>query len=364
MSKTVNYKARRLTAVFDAVGLAVLILSGGCTGLGPKTVGRDNLAYGEAVGGAQQRQMLLNMVKLRYADAPTFLEVVSVINQYSIEGQVGVNTPGWDRPSSVGPPIGSASGRWSDRPTITYAPITGERFTKNLLTPIPPVALLSLIQSGWPANFVFGVGVRTINGISNGTRAALFRREPDPRFSELLEALTEMQHQSGIGIRIDRKETGDTTIVVMGSESLSGRGKAAQLRAREILGVDPGLTQLRLKFGPVAGAPDEISILSRSILEIIAEFSYGIEIPEEHLMEGRAMRAPDFSATTDLPNIRIRASKEKPDDMSVAVLYRDYWFSIDDRDFVSKRLFTFLVLLGSLADSDAAATTPLITVGS
>ena len=33
-----------------------------------------------------KRQMLLNLLKVRYTDAPVFLDISSVINSYSLEG--------------------------------------------------------------------------------------------------------------------------------------------------------------------------------------------------------------------------------------------------------------------------------------
>jgi len=47
-----------------------------CTSVGPGTVPRDNSAYNGALGTAWKRQMLLNMVKLRYGDTPVFIKVV------------------------------------------------------------------------------------------------------------------------------------------------------------------------------------------------------------------------------------------------------------------------------------------------
>mgnify|MGYP000334928031 CR=1 FL=1 len=167
--------------------------SNACTSIGPQRLERDNTAYNDALGETWKRQMLLNMVKLRYGDAPVFLNVASLINQYSLEGQISVNSPGWDQPNNVGPPIAGAAGLWADRPTITYTPVSGEHFTRSLLTPIQPMSLLSMVQSGWPVEFVFGIAVRAINGVANGTRSILLRQEPDPRFGELLQALDQVQ---------------------------------------------------------------------------------------------------------------------------------------------------------------------------
>jgi len=53
---------------------AILILPvpGGCVSVGPGTIDRDRFAYTDAISESWKRQMLLNLVKIRYADAPIF----------------------------------------------------------------------------------------------------------------------------------------------------------------------------------------------------------------------------------------------------------------------------------------------------
>ena len=46
------------------------------------------------------------------------------------------------------------SGKFTDRPTITYMPLTGSKFIRSLMTPLPPDSVLYTVQSGWPANAV------------------------------------------------------------------------------------------------------------------------------------------------------------------------------------------------------------------
>ncbi|MSR62081.1 MAG: hypothetical protein EXS08_06530 [Planctomycetes bacterium] len=132
--------------------------------LGPATIPRDRIDYGASIARAGQEQLLTNLVKLRYAEIPVFLEVSSIINQYSLEGQLSVGGafPGiTDRTAySV-----NAGARYADKPTISYAPLSGENFIKRLLTPIRPEALLSLVQAGWPIDIVFLTTVRAINGV-------------------------------------------------------------------------------------------------------------------------------------------------------------------------------------------------------
>jgi hypothetical protein len=61
------------------------------------------------------------------------------------------------------------------------------------------------------------------------------------------------------------------------------------------------------------------------------------------------------------PLIDIHSSREKPGDAFLAIHYRNYWFWIDDRDFSSKALFTFLYFLFSLTETGGKEG-PIITV--
>ena len=70
--------------------------------------------------------MLVNTVKLRYGDTPIFLDVASVISQYSVESLVDLRLS-WVNPvTSVATNTQSTGGavRYVDRPTITYMPLS------------------------------------------------------------------------------------------------------------------------------------------------------------------------------------------------------------------------------------------------
>ena len=72
----------------DLAALACLVLLTACSSLGPKSISRDQFDYGNALTESAEQQLLANMVRLRYVEAPKFLNVASVINQYALEGQV------------------------------------------------------------------------------------------------------------------------------------------------------------------------------------------------------------------------------------------------------------------------------------
>jgi hypothetical protein len=123
--------------------IVVCLLLVGCSNMGPKTVPRDRFDYNTAISDSWKVQTLLNIVKLRYADMPLFVEVASVVSGYTLEGSVNLGGTVSSESAVQGDflALGTA-GKYTDRPTITYAPITGAKFNENFMTPIPPKSVL------------------------------------------------------------------------------------------------------------------------------------------------------------------------------------------------------------------------------
>ena len=153
------------------VGALVSLLIGGCTSVPPTNVATDRMDYGQVVADSWKRQTLLNVVRLRYADAPVFLDVASIINSYTIGGNANAQAT---MPSRTNPDVLQlgATGNWSNTPTVTYQPLLGDRFTKSLLQPIPPSSVFQLLQGGWGANLVFPTVVGSVNGLRNTSLGA------------------------------------------------------------------------------------------------------------------------------------------------------------------------------------------------
>jgi hypothetical protein len=60
--------------------------------------------------------------------------------------------------------------------------------------------------------------------------------------------------------------------------------------------------------------------------------------------------------------VKIHSGDAPPAQAFAAVPYNGHWFWIDNGDFRSKGVFTFLLLLTSLAQTDVVPQTPIITV--
>ena len=180
--------------------IAVLLLTG-CGSIGPGTVNRDRFDYTRAIAESWKTQMLVNIVKLRYNDTPVFLDVPSVISQYAIQGKIDLGA-GWNTALGGGDTqtLG-VEGLYAERPTITYAPLSGEKFTKSLLTPIPPASLVFLIQSGWPVKTMFELCVKSVNDLDNRSTSPAFARSLDPEFQRLVERMARIQRAGAVGAR-------------------------------------------------------------------------------------------------------------------------------------------------------------------
>ena len=342
--------------------LAALLISS-CTGIGPSTIERDRFEYSSAIAESWKEMMLLNIIKLRYGDTPIFLEVGSVVNQYILERELQA-IAGFRSGDLIGDGLElGGKGKYSDRPTITYSPLVGEKFYKSLLTPIPPHALFLLIQSGWNADFLLRVCLTAINDLHNSSERRLYTHEADEGFEELLELLTEMQRSGGLGSRLVERQ-GEKTIIFF-RQNLNEEVKNNSERIGELLGLDTAASEFRLVYGSTAADDREIAMLTRSMIDIIAELSQFVQVPDRHVRENRASPGViDKAASYEEIRSRvfIKSAPSKPDDHFLAVKYRDHWFYIEDTDYRSKRMFSFLLFLLSLAEGGGEGLTPVLTL--
>jgi hypothetical protein len=352
---------------------AILLLAAlgltGCASIGPGTVMRDRFDYTGAVAESWKSQMLLNLVKIRYGDTPVFLDVGQIVSGYTVQGTFSALGSVFSTSGVVpGVPNSSvtlgAQGQYTDRPTITYTPLAGERFARSLMTPVPPAALLSLIQAGNPADVVLRLAVHVVNGLDNRFGGDLRARPADPEFYVLLERLRRIQLSGAIGLRVRRIDREEAVLMTLRHKVDPGI-EADILAVRQLLGLDPAGREFQVVYGSVAANDTQIAILSRSILEILVDLSSFIAVPEAHVADRRVTPTaePEVGPSGPIsPLIRVGSAPERPADAFLAVPYRGHWFWIDDRDMGSKRLFTFLMFIFTLVETGGKESAPVLTI--
>jgi hypothetical protein len=350
-------RMRLMKAVNYVIGVLVLLCLGGCAGFGPRTVARDRFDYIAAISESWKSQMLINMVKIRYGDAPVFLDVTSVISGYTLEADVGLSGQWWNRPSYTSQTLG-ATGKFTDRPTITYTPVVGEQFARSMMTPIPPAALVALIQAGYPIDLVFRFCSHSINGIQNSYGGDARKHEADPEFYLLLEKMRKIQDSGALGIRLKRINQEESVVLFFRAKADKTNDADIEI-VRKMLGVAPQVQDLKVVYGSLPIDGKEIAILTRSIIDLLTDLASTIEVPARHVEQKRVN--PTVQGTVGSLT-RIQSSLKKPSDAFVAVPYHDCWFYIDDRDFPSKRVFSFLMFIFTLVETGNKGGGPVVTI--
>jgi hypothetical protein len=348
---------------WQTVFAITLLLLSGCANLGPKSVTRDRFDYNAAISDSWKEQTLLNIVKIRYIDMPLFVDVASIVSGYTLQSSVNLG----GRVSSEGAiqrnfvDLGT-SATYTDRPTITYKPITGDRFNKSFMTPIPPSVILFLTQTGWPVDLIYPVAVDSVNGHRGQVSGGINARPGDPEFTRLVQLLRKIQQSGAVGMRIIKTEDQEETpIMIFHRKNIPAEIEDARKEVNTLLGLQPGIQEARVGYGLIQKDDTEIAMLTRSMMQIMAELASQINVPQEHITE-HYTASNYFWDDDDNYLIRINHSREKPENAFVAVKYLDYWFYIDHGDITSKMTFTFLMILFSVTETGGKEGLPIVTI--
>lgn len=350
------------TLKVGALAFAAAVALAGCAGIGPERVTRDRFDYVAAISDSWKQQMLLNLLKVRYSDAPVFLDVSSVIASYTLGATASVK--GEYAPPGRGDTLGGIGigATVEERPTITFAPLAGEKFARSLMTPLPVSAILYLLQAGFPADIVLRAATISVNGLENAYGGRENARAGNPRFAELLSALRAAQRAGVIDVR--QKSPKDRDVAILAFHPTRETPETARLR--ELLGIGPTTKELEVVYGAFPTSPGEMAILTRSMLQVMTDFASQIELPQRDAQEGRAHVLDPREVRDErlFPAfLKVQHGASAPVDAYVTVKYRGVAFWIDDRDEPTKAAFSRLMFMLALTETTGATTgAPVLTV--
>jgi len=408
--------------------LAAGLLAGCANTRGPKLVENSHIGYNKAIKQVMSEELLLNVVRRRYAEAPQFVQVSSIST--TIETSVDGSTSfGWDRGGSsdslrfanIG---GDAGASFSDTPTVTITPLSGEAITGPLTKRMSYKSIGKLADSGYRADIVMALMVDSFTNIRGPYFGAGNSFRPGmPEYVELLELLGDLFDRNELVVGTWRWEDpyGDITytrdqitpenqisVIALGDgmgrwRSFDGgktyhftdhdmyaamyipelsRTSGDGARVIDLLNLqkDPlkkiwYFQPAKVIFGPdMTNQQDEprsdVKMLVRSFYSVMNLLSYGVQVPPEDEEEGRALpSAPYRQAVQDgtafdlTDSFVVHWSDGKPDDAFVAVEYRGKWFYIDNADYRSKIFFSGLYDLFNLEVVPASASQgPVLTL--
>src|SRR5262245_60525208 len=149
--------------------LATCVSLSGC--VGPSAVRYTRMRYNEVVRDTNDQQLLMNIVRLRYADSPVFIDLPNITSQFELAGRgnylggYGNQTPGR---ASLG--FGELSLR--DTPTLSYHPREGREVAKALLTPLS-ADLLIVATAGANLEQLMLFSMNDLNDVPNAPGATV-----------------------------------------------------------------------------------------------------------------------------------------------------------------------------------------------
>lgn len=395
-----------------AAGLVIAAALAGC--IGPRSLELTRLRYDEAVYETSEQQWLRNIVRLRYGDLPTLLDVSAITSQFELSEEAFF-TGGRERDSLNN--FGGPTVRFRDAPTLSYTPRDPTELTRAMVAPVGITAMGLIANNGWGVEDVLRLMVAEINGLENTPGAEQFVPEHIPPltpFGEVARLAGELRRERVAALlSVDEAETvstpfastrveaadvveaashqlefrpadaGDDLVLIRTSPgyrlafSEASIGHPGADALRELLRLTPGRLQYEIDRVPLPGGAElyplpptlnAIHVQTRTLLEMVTVLSKGVQLPEEHICGGVAAQTvgPDgmvFDWTQVTRGLfHVCSQKKKPKDAAVAIEYKGYWFYIPASDKRSKSTLALIQALFNLQLSEPKKAGPLLTL--
>ena len=352
---------------FTIIVIAMFMLPG-CSQLGPEFMENGRNEYNKVLANTNDEEMLLNLVRRRYADSIAILEVNSVSTslEWKRGGSLIANIFEGTDNNSLGV---RGDGSYSEKPTITYLPLQGSNYVRNVLSPIQPEIILLLTRSGWSIERLLRLTANKINGINNASEASGPTPTFEPsykKFKALAHIFYQLQQKNivsfGYQLQDDEKK-----IALIIRNKFSESKDVKNLLASLNLSTTNTIIPLTTNFS--SGAEGEnIEINLRSLAGIQFFLSHGVLIPHDDIINNRVK----VTKTEDGQNFNwqnilsdlfvVYSQKEKPSNASVKVKYRGHWFFIKDNDMESKYTLMLLNQISALQSGDLEKVGPVLTL--
>ncbi|MEZ5502376.1 MAG: hypothetical protein R3E50_06845 [Halioglobus sp.] len=347
--------------------LAALLCSAlaGCTVVGPEAIGSGRIAYNEVIARTNNEQMLMVLVHNRYEEQGSMLAVASVTANVSIKSSAGIQA-GFGNDSDYRGNLVPFSGGfiYEENPTISYTPVAGERYLRQLTYSLPVAMVAQMARTMTDPRLAFVGLISSVNGIYNPD-FIFGEQDDDPRFDRFATIMAELtqahrlnwvenaEHKGRYSIVIDQSDPDHPALV----KELLDLLHLPQLYSDNARIVIP----VRLSLD---GAQQGVmGISTRSVLDLVEVLCARIEVPPGDQQAGMVADYPPVGRLGR--NLAIHFSPEEPAHGYIKVTHRGGWFYIDERDLETKRYFKLLGSLWSLAVASSLAdgpAAPLLTV--
>lgn len=344
---------------------ALFLVMTGCTIVGPDAIRSGRLAYNEAITETNNQQMLMVLVHNRYEESNHLLSVSSVTANVSISSRAQIQAGFGDGDNYDGNLVPFSGGFiYEENPTISYTPVAGETYLRQLMSPIP-LSLLSQVTHSLPyPEFAYNMLISSVNGIHNP--AFLYgSQQDDPRFERFVTLMTTLTQQHSL---YWAKEPGNAEKVSMVIEPSTAQMVSMSNDLLSLLGLPGKAAQGQALVIPAFPAlhraeKGAIGITTRTTWELVELMSAAVQVPAADEASGAASAFPRTGRAGR--ELSIAYANSRPERAYTAVEHGDGWFYIDGSDRATKRYFKLMGSLWSAAMAKSlgnTSSTPVLTV--
>ena len=166
-------------------------------------------------------------------------------------------------------------------------------------------------------------------------------------------------------MQIDKETKQEGSILTFSGNDLLPDIEADRQTIRSVLRLNPEKTDFQIVYGSGASGDDVIAMQTRSGMQILIELSSYISLPQDQARKNGAFPPPPPAPNGQEvlpPLVEIASGASRPDNTFVAVRYGASWYWIDNGDLRSKAVFSFLLILLTLADTTDTDAAPQLTI--
>ena len=392
---------------------ACSLAAAGC--MGSWTLRGTRLHYNESFSHTSSQELLLNIVRMRYGETPTFLDLPT-INNATEAAVIGTGA----QPEAT-PLQGVFDGDFllRDEPTLSYQPRRGGNLAESLTKPLKAEMMLDIPPGNDSRTFLLAF-IDSINGLRNSpTATSLVSRalQPNDDFRHAVDLFMGLQNRGVLKLRVatrdEETQSPVTDAEVMGADAVVAAKagyiyqtsdeqvtllkrskllvmaiKPEELGTADLTGLTdlfqlvPGRTNYVIRSQedveidlnvdsaaaePPSGPREELAMNVRSGYQVLAFLSKSVDVPASHVRRGsvqmfQTLDCRPFDARQLTSGLfRVHVQKHKPLRSDLAVHYRHHWFYIPEDDVQSRATLSLVKFIIDV-NSQSGSAGPILTL--
>jgi hypothetical protein len=343
------------TRIHRLIACTMACLLAGCAVVGPPSIRNGRSVYNDAINDTNNQQLLMVVIRSRYSENSSLLSVSSVTANVSVVTSAGVQFGFGNESNYSGNLVPFSAGAiYEENPTVSYTPVEGQKYLRQLTSPVSLSVLMPLSEAVVSPGMLLTALVSRVNDLVNPAFLPS-PVTPDARFTRFVELVSQLGQAEVLNWVEDSEHTGRFSAVIHHYRP----GHEAEVRELlQLLGLhgpaaDAGEIVIPVSRGFGKGNGEGIRFITRSVFDLVEMLSAAVDVPGEDIEAGASIEYPAASPLGR--QLHILRSRAEPEDAYIAVKHHGWWYYIDKTDQPTKRFFHLVTVLWSVTVAESTA---------